>query len=90
MCSEYIGLIGKTTSGVSEVAPAFSHLSPRRSLLPSSQPPANEPFPVFFRLIYGLTAGGAEEGKAIENAARGGEEEQVFGDLAMSGCVFDN
>lgn len=29
--------------------------------LPSKLPPANEPFPVFFRLIYGRAAGGAEE-----------------------------
>lgn len=49
--------------------------------LPSELPPANEPFPVFFRLIYGRAAGGAEEEeerkrskvRQSERASRGGK-----------------
>lgn len=78
--SEYIGLDAKTSTGVFEVAPVFSFLTwvSLLPVLPSLLPPANEPFPVFFRLIYGLAVGGAEGRKTIESQEIGGEEWQVL------------
>lgn len=71
--SEYIGLHSKQTAEYfTGEAPAFLRFSPdsRPPLLlllllssPSELSPANEPFPVFFRLIYGRATGGAKERK---------------------------
>lgn len=51
---------GSSSSALSlSSLPLIPHLIPYP--LPFKLPPANEPFPVFFRLIYGRAAGGAEE-----------------------------
>lgn len=86
--SEYLGLHSKQTAEyfTGEV-PAFLRFSPdsRPPLLlllssPSELPPANEPFPVFFRLIYGRAAGGAEERKRskVSERRRTGRGRLVF------------
>lgn len=66
----------KTNAGVAKVAPALffffiSHLA----LLPFSSLPlqllsTNEPFPVFFRLIYGRAACGAEDRRPRDREKR--------------------